>query len=288
LTEVNNLKKNYAFQACDSQAVYINASNQLKNKTIIEAIRITGRPESKLQNLAPWDYGDNFNLENVPSIFLKIGKKIEQCNKLNKGIKLSNLRDITINFRANGMFKLDPHIDPPLDGSQIFVLGLKSDVVFTLTPSIENLSENMEQIQKYNFKLPLKIRTAEDAIALKSWTDEDIDIFLKKNSLLKIENDARYKWKHAIRTGVFVDDYNNNNNTHNNDDNFYNININNNNNDNNNSQTNEKKNNNKNSAIDKNEEKKIEKKQKIYDWHGNLESLKQRNDERISIIFAFL
>ena len=43
-------------------------------------------------------------------------------------------RDITVNYRGNSFFRLDPHLDPKDDGQHVFVLGLLSDVVLTFVP----------------------------------------------------------------------------------------------------------------------------------------------------------
>lgn len=102
------------------------------------------------------------------------------------------------------MFKLDPHIDPLNDGGKIFILGLKSDTVLTITPSIETIENDMKLGKKLKFQFPLRMRTDEAAIALRSWTDEDIDILVKERSIAYLYDDARYKWKHAIRIGVDV------------------------------------------------------------------------------------
>jgi hypothetical protein len=112
-----------------------------------------------------------------------------------------SLRDITINFRSNSMFRLDPHVDPLADGSNVFILNLLTDSVVTFTP---DLTTNYTNNNKSISKIPLKIRTEDMAIALKSWTDDDIDVLVKPRDLLHFTGDARYLWKHAIRTGIEV------------------------------------------------------------------------------------
>ena len=157
---------------------------------------MTGRPEAPQQIHAPWGYGDNFNiimLQSTAPFLYSLANRI--CDQTS--IPLTNLRDITINYRNNRMFLLDPHIHPALDGSKVFILGLKSNVVFTLTPDLDQLDASTRM-------KPLKIRTTPTAIALASWTDDDVDILLEKRSLLCLTGDSRYKWKHAIRTGLLV------------------------------------------------------------------------------------
>lgn len=106
-------------------------------------------------------------------------------------------------------------------------------MVFTFTPDLES-----DLIKSRATGTRLNIRTAEEAIATRSWTDDDIDILLSPRDLLYFTGDARYKWKHAIRSGVEVTD-----------------------------------------PPDQ---------RGIYDFCGTIEHLHKRNNERISIIFAFL
>lgn len=168
----------------------------------VSAIRVTGRPEGKDQIRAPWGYGDNFNLtllkSSAPSLFELASRLCSLSNEY--PMKISNLRDITINYRFNGMFKLDPHIDPLMDGENVFILGLKSDTVLTLTPDLSQAASIFSG--RKTRTTPLKIRTTEEAISTYSWTDADIDILMRKGSLLHLWGDARFMWKHAIRTGV--------------------------------------------------------------------------------------
>lgn len=146
--------------------------------------RVTGR--SEFNNTSPWSYGDEFNLEGVPEALKTIVKRIQShYEKFHSGPKI--LRDITINYRTNGMFRLDPHVDPLADGRFVFVLSLDSDVVFTLTPPHSN-----------------QHRTDINQISLHSWSDDDIDVFLKRRAIVGITNEARNPWRHGIRTGVDV------------------------------------------------------------------------------------
>jgi len=201
LSEINTLKENYSFKPCnDQQLTALDPNMQIMDSVpsmlTVSAIRVTGRPEAPHQIHAPWGYGDNFNLSTLQStapLLYSLSNRI--CESTSNS--LTDLRDITINYRSNRMFLLDPHIDPALDGSKVFILGLKSNVVFTLTPDLDQLDASTRT-------KPLKIRTSPTAIALASWTDEDVDILLEKRALLSLTGDARYKWKHAIRTGVLV------------------------------------------------------------------------------------
>ena len=166
LNEVNKLGSEYAFLPCNSEEV----STQTESYTI-SAYRVTGRPESSDQVIAPWGYGDAFNKQQLqlhaPSIHKLVeaveSKYDDSSNEINK---LGPLRDVTINYRMDGMFKLDPHIDPHLDGSNVFILGLLSDVVFTLTPDLEQLPHYLVCDKDQS---PLSIRTNPNAIATRSW-----------------------------------------------------------------------------------------------------------------------
>ena len=146
--------------------------------------RVTGRPE--FNNTSPWAYGDDFKLEGVPDALKTVVDRIKShYEKFHSGPKV--LRDITINYRTNGMFRLDPHVDPLSDGRFVFVLSLDSDVVFTLSPPHSSLH-----------------RTDINQISLYSWSDDDIDILLKRRAIVGITNEARNPWRHGIRTGVDV------------------------------------------------------------------------------------
>jgi hypothetical protein len=177
-----------------------NTSNE-DNKYSIDSYRVTGRPEVFHQIHAPWGYGDSFKEQFVPKAINQLAKNIYNSSYFNLRSNSSSLRDITINYRSNSMFRLDPHIDPPLDGSNVFVIGFKSDVVFTFTPDL-NSEAYLKSTSQMNTKL--KVRTDEMAIAVRSWTDDDLDIMLQSRDLLHFTGNARYIWKHAIRAGLEV------------------------------------------------------------------------------------
>lgn len=50
------------------------------------------------------------------------------------GLQLGPLRDVTLNYRHSYFFRLDPHVDPALDGENVVIVGLDSDTVLTLCP----------------------------------------------------------------------------------------------------------------------------------------------------------
>ena len=195
------LKEKYSFSA---SSIHLEAKNS-STKRLVHAHRVTGRPELDHQIKAPWFYGDRFHrsaLDSYPAIS-KLATKIESIMKNDNEVPVE-LRDITINYRSNAMFMLDPHIDPHDDGRHVFILGLQSATVLTLTPDINLLMKN-PAIFKNHIEPPMKMRNQIDAISALSWTDIDIDILMNKRSLLHLKNDARYSFKHAIRAGVEVD-----------------------------------------------------------------------------------
>ena len=206
LGELESLRK-ISFKSQDT--LYLNykdagsssspTSQQQRNSAhvSVDSFRVTGRPEVSHQTKAPWGYGDSFHLDHVPVTIRSVADRIKSHPSFD--LSQSQLRDITINYRTNSMFKLDPHIDPALDGANVFALGFKSSVVFTFTP---DLSTDAYLASTSNREEPLKIRTNEAAICMHSWTDDDIDVLLPPGDLLHFSGDARFKWKHAIRTGV--------------------------------------------------------------------------------------
>ena len=204
---------------------------------------------------APWGYGDNFDLQRLSSsapLLYELANRLCSQQRIHN-LDIGNLRDITVNFRHNGMFKLDPHIDPLADGGHVFIVGLKADVVLTLTPDLNQLESILspsdttataiadDGVKKKNSAPKLRVRMTEEAIALGSWSDLDIDILLRKGVLLHLRGSARYQWKHAIRTGVVVDA----------------------------------------------ETQEGERRPVICDWWGDINSLIPRKMDRVSVIFAF-
>ena len=97
---------------------------------LINMQRVTGRFESEAQTLAPWGYGDDFNIDRVPPLLRKTLEKIQDSPHF----ALGKPRDITLNYRNQYFYRLDPHIDPPKDGGNVFILGLLSGTVLTLSP----------------------------------------------------------------------------------------------------------------------------------------------------------
>jgi hypothetical protein len=95
--------------------------------------------------------------------------------------------------------RLDPHVDPLKDGGNVFILGLLSGTVLTLTPPSKTMSAaqftHMDQRR----------------VSEQSWQPgRDVDVDLPERGLLHLSGPARYEWGHGIRLGVTkhqIDDY---------------------------------------------------------------------------------
>lgn len=193
LKETEYLKEKYSFAAGAAIKIYAQDMDRQQPDTLnqegIEVVprRVTGRRESE-GNTSPWGYGDHFQFDEVPPELKKVVVKIQtDYESFFGGPK--KLRDITVNYRDHGMFILDPHVDPLDDGSFVFVLGLQSDVVFTLSPPVSSTSA---------------VRTDKGHIAMLSWSDDDIDILLRRRGIVGLCGEARSAWRHGIRAGVEV------------------------------------------------------------------------------------
>jgi len=168
-----------------TELISMEKGGQVASKRKVEAgTRVTGRPESATMRAAPWGYGDTCQVTALPPAIRRFVEKLTSSGRYDLG----PIRDVTINRRVGGFFQLDPHLDPTEDGPNVFTLNLLSDVVLSFVPC--------------NPSSPRRTDPAE--IALKSWTDDDIDVLLKHRDLLHFKDDARYTWMHAIRAGVEV------------------------------------------------------------------------------------
>jgi len=148
-----------------------------------ESWRITGREEkmSKLP-LAPWGWGTRFDKGKVPRALAEVVSKIEAL----AGYPLGPIRDITVNMRSSVDFQMSPHIDPPGDGPNSFVLSLMSGAVVTFSPVRALRAE------------PARASDEEEFIR-HSFTDEDIDCLVPQRAMYHFSGNARYLWTHAIR-----------------------------------------------------------------------------------------
>lgn len=202
VAEALRLKDLYGFESTEPLPL-VGGNTSANGVVSIESLRVTGRPERSYQKPAPWGYAVNFREDLVPDVIREVVDKIRVVSSSPTTSALwkeKSLRDITINYRVNSMFKLDPHVDPEEDGTNIFVMGLRSDVVFTLSPTIELLRKEMAKHRDFEGSM----RTNPTAIALRSWTDADLDILLKRRGMVHMFGDARKEWRHCIRTGLEV------------------------------------------------------------------------------------
>ena len=89
-----------------------------------------------------------------------------------EGYPLGPLRDVTVNFRRTVDYQMVPHIDPPGDGPNTFILSLQSAAVLSFSP----------------------------VGALRDTVDVDrIDCIVPQRTLCHFQGGARYTWTHAIR-----------------------------------------------------------------------------------------
>ena len=143
--------------------------------------RVTGRAESRegqMGIVAPWGYGADLDMSELPKAVHKIVQRLRD-----KGYQLGPLRDCSINHRTGSFFMIHPHVDPLTDGPNVFVLGILSGAVLTFTPDGVDGRRGLE-------------------VEEKSWTDQDLDVIIRRRSIAAFTGDARYKWRHGIRAGM--------------------------------------------------------------------------------------
>jgi len=169
-------------QADGLHAEVVDASVRSRAKEEISMIRCTGRPEADNIKPAPWSYGAHLDPSKLPDSIRRAAEKIRSL----EGYNLGRLRDVSINKRTKGFFFITPHTDPLTDGPHVFVLGLQSAAVLTFSPANEVLRQG-EQAERHSF------------------TDQDLDVLVKKRSLVGFTKDARYLWKHGMRGGIEMD-----------------------------------------------------------------------------------
>lgn len=218
-TELRGLEKEWGFSTAGhgldivtldggSRIKEPGGTSSLKQYGEFTSMRITGREEGQ-ERAAPWGYGDQFDEGKLPGGITKLVSDIRKLS--DTGYKLESVRDVTINYRGNSFFRLDPHVDPSDDGPTVFILGLLSDVVLTFVPpDVERRQDPVE-------------------VGQNSWTDKDIDVLVRfpaplrilflgrlfvtqrvlpsqvqQRSLLSFSGAARDVWAHAIRGGMEV------------------------------------------------------------------------------------
>lgn len=149
-----------------------------------------------MQVPAPWGYGDAFDESQLPPMLARLVAQVRSI----PGLQLGRLRDVTINYRRAGFLRLDPHLDPHLDGENVFILGLDSDAVLTLCP--HNLFRLTSWLEGVAGALLADERALTRAHAEHSWTSLDVDVLAEKGTLVHLSGDARWTWTHGTRAGV--------------------------------------------------------------------------------------
>lgn len=154
-----------------------------------EVLRMSGRGEGQPEELlAPWGYGSSFDYGRLPPTLAEVVERIAGL----PGYRLGPLRDVTVNLRRSVDYQMAPHIDPPTDGPNTFVLSLQSEAVITFSP-----------VQA----LEVDAMRANDAASysVQSYTDDDLDCLVGRRSLYHMSGDARYLWTHGIRPPLIRD-----------------------------------------------------------------------------------
>ena len=178
----------------DARAHIVSASGEVEATldNLVNNMRVTGRLEKPdVQKMPPWGYGDAFDAGALPPALGRLAERIATCG----AFRVGKPRDATINVRDNSFFYLSPHVDPPTDGPDVFIVGLESSVVLTFSPPEAELS-----------RLGLGPRTTDASeVGLRSWSPRDIDVLVQPRSLVHFSGPARDAWAHAIRAGVQLD-----------------------------------------------------------------------------------
>ena len=193
LMEVHELLVKYGYSLPDDQApIYTMSSlrevNPISRNKEAHIVRCSGRrtshyhPERSGDQVAPWGYGEDFDVTKVPP---KLRSMLEMIQK-SPLFSIGKPRSLSINKRRNSFFKLDPHINDHADGENIFIVNLCSNVVYTFTPPGD--FQRNDPIQ----------------YATRSWSDKDIDVLLRHRSLLLMSGSSRREWRHAVRAGMQV------------------------------------------------------------------------------------
>ena len=150
-------------------------------RPFMNAERVTGRFERPDQPLAPWGHGDDFDADALPAVLRKLAARARASD-----LALGPLRDVTINRRRDGYFRLDPHLDPAKDGPNVCIVGLLSDTVLTLSPVGPPASTTCDQ----------------EAVSMHSWDPADVDVLATIGTLVHLSGKARTELHHGIRLGV--------------------------------------------------------------------------------------
>lgn len=184
-----------------ARASYESQMRFLRQPPKVNMLRVTGRPELASQRKSEWGYGDDFWIERVPGPLRTLIERIQSLD----GVKLGKPRDVTINRRTGGFFRLDPHLDPQLDGGSIFILSLTAGTVITLSPL--DLLKEIEKRTLENPPLedPDWKKGTEFWRSIRSYTPMDLDVHLPLHATVQLSDDARWTWTHATRLGVEIE-----------------------------------------------------------------------------------
>ncbi|GBF93166.1 hypothetical protein Rsub_05897 [Raphidocelis subcapitata] len=163
----------------------------------VNMLRITGRPEMQGQLPPAWGYGDAFDRSKLPPALAALAARIEAL----PGLRLGPLRDVTINCRHHHFYRLDPHLDPALDGENVFIVSVDSGTVLTLCPlrwlKLQRAWEAVRGALTLEDERELVRRQAEG-----SWTGRDVDVRADARGGVLLSGDARWNWTHGTRLGV--------------------------------------------------------------------------------------
>eukprot|EP01012_Entosiphon_sulcatum_P011822 TRINITY_DN17318_c0_g1_i1.p2 TRINITY_DN17318_c0_g1~~TRINITY_DN17318_c0_g1_i1.p2 ORF type:complete len:345 (+),score=65.76 TRINITY_DN17318_c0_g1_i1:80-1114(+) len=186
IQEAREMVRKYGKSHADPETapLYELQMSHIPNAPPVNMMRVTGRPERKDQSIAPWKYGDEFDPSQLPPTISSMLERVQQS----PDFKLGKPRDVTINYRHSGYFRLDPHTDPPADGENVFIIGLGSNTVLTVSPVTPNGNGG-----------PM---ADERLVARLSWSRYDVDALSLRRSLLHICGPARNAWNHGIRQGI--------------------------------------------------------------------------------------
>lgn len=174
--------------AAQHRSFYVGQMQHLVQPNKVNMLRVTGRPERQdwmpeQQRVPEWGYGDDFTKDKLPAPLRVLVERLENSTDFDLG----PLRDVTLNYRQDYFLRLDPHVDPLLDGKNIFIVGFLSPQVLTLTSVGHPHSVMMDQRQ----------------VSAYSWAPgRDLDVLMRPRTLVHLHGKARDELNHGVRLGV--------------------------------------------------------------------------------------
>ncbi|KAG2495112.1 hypothetical protein HYH03_006722 [Edaphochlamys debaryana] len=157
----------------------------------VNMLRVTGRPEHPDQR-RPWGYREALDEAALPPQIRACCQRLRSL----PGLRLGRLNDVTLNYRHSGFLRLDPHLDPELDGENVFIISVDGAATLTLSP------QNYYQVTKALSALSMDERDVVRSESERSWTPHDLDALLPPGAALHLSADARWRWLHGSRLGV--------------------------------------------------------------------------------------